>query len=182
MNKAIMIKKYFLKIFLSSSLIILVLFLFVFTAFLMFPKKTAESVPATGVMPPTATAKPLILYGISGKIKSIENNKIQLETLTVDSITKPLSEKKLEIRELKIGDSTKIMRLNFIPKKKGVKMPENPTADSFGSFSSFKAEYTAAISSDLKVGDNIGADYSSDLTEIKNFTPTTVTILPYTVY
>jgi len=177
-----MIKKYFLKIFLSSGLIIFVLFLFVFTAFLMFSKKTAESVPAAGVMPPTSTAKPLILYGISGKIKGIENNKIRLETLTVDSITKPLSEKKLEIRELEISSSTKITRLNFIPRKEGVKMPENPTADSFGSLSSFKAEYTAAIAKDLKIGDNIGADFSSDLTEIKNFTPTTITILPYTVY
>jgi len=182
LNKATMIKKYFLKIFLSSGLIIFVLFLFVFTAFLMLPKKTAESVPAAGAPSLSPTVKPLILYGITGKIISIENNKIRLETLTVDSITKPLSEKKLETRELKISDSTKIMRLNFIPKKEGVKMPENPTADSFGSFSSFKAEYKEANVKDLKIGDNIGADYSSDLTEIKNFTPTVITILPYTVY
>lgn len=175
-------KKFFVKIFLGSGLLILILFLVVFTVFSLIPAKTIENVPKADTLSPSPSANKLILYSISGKIKSIENNKIQFETLTADSITRPLSEKKLEIRELEIGGSTKITRLNFIPRKEGVKMPENPTADSFGSFSSFKAEYASAIVSDLKIGDNIGADYSSDLTEIKNFTPKVITILPYSVF
>lgn len=177
-----MIKKYFIKIFLAGGLVILVMFLFVFTVFLLFSGKTAENALVSNAPFSLPSVKPLILYSISGKIKSIENNKIQFETLTADSITKPLIEKKLEIRELEINDSVKITRLNFIPRKEGVKMPENPTADSFGSLSSFRAEYAAAVMNDLKIGDNISADYSSDLTEIKNFIPKTITILPYTVY
>lgn len=177
-----MIKKYLIKILLSSGLAVLVLFLFVFTVFLLFSVRTVENAPSANIPSSPPSAKQLILYSISGKIKNIKDGKIYLETLTVDSITMPLSEKKLEIRELEINDSVKIVRLNFIPRKEGVKMPENPTADSFGSLSSFKAEYTVVGFKDLKTGDNISADYSSDLTEIKNFIPKTITILPYAVY
>lgn len=177
-----MIKKYLIKIFLSSGLVVLVLFLFVFTVFLLFSVRTVENTPSANIPSSPPSAKQLILYSISGKIKNIENNKIQLETLTANSITKPLAEKKLEIRELEVSDSTKIVRLNFIPRKEGVEMPENPTVDSFGSLSFFKAEYTTVGFKDLKTGDNISADYSFDLTEIKNFIPKTITILPYVVY
>lgn len=177
-----MIKKYLIKILLSSGLIILALLSVVSAIFLIFHGKTAVNAPEASTLSPLPSAKQLILYSVSGKIKSIDSNKIQLETLTADSIVKPLSEKKLEIRELTIGDDTKITRLIFIPRKEGVKIPENPTVDSFGSLSSFSAEYAAATIHNLKIDDNISADYSSDLTEIKNFIPKTITILPYAVY
>ncbi len=175
-------KKYFLKIISRSIIVVLILFLSVFALFQTLPEKIASKKAIVADSDNLPLANKIILYSISGKIKNIENNKIQLETLTADSITKPLSEKKLEIRELEIGEGTKIARLNFIPRKEGVKMPENPTADSFGSLSSFSAEYAAATINDLNIGDNISADYSSNLAEIKNFTPKTITILPYTVY
>lgn len=175
-------KKYFIKFLLAGGSLFLILFLFVSTVFLLISGKTHNNVPIISEPAPQPTVKRLILYSISGKIKSIEGNKISMETLTADSITKPLSEKKLEIRKLEIGKDTKINRLNFIPRKKDVKMPENPTADSFGSLSSFAAVITAVSAQELKTGDNIGADYISDLTEIINFTPTTITILPYTAY
>lgn len=175
-------KNYFIKIFLSSGLLILFLFFVVSAVFLLIPKITSENPPEAKITSPTPSVNKLILYSISGKIKSIENNKIQLETLTADSITKPLTEKNLEIRELEIGDNTKIIRLNFIPKAQSVKMPKNPTADSFAEDDDFITKHTAAVFSDLKIGDNISADYSDNLAEIKNFTPKSITVLPYSVY
>lgn len=177
-----MIKKYFINIFLRSGLLILILFLAVLAVFLSFRGKTIENKPEANISSSLPSAKQLILYSISGKIKSIENNKIQLETLTIDSMTKPLSEKKLETRELEVNKDVKFIRLIFVPRNKNVKMPENPNVDSFGSLEKFKAENTLASFNDLKIGDNISADYSDDLTELKNFTPNTITILPYSVF
>lgn len=161
---------------------VLILSFVVLVIFLSFRGKITENMPEANISSPLPSAKQLILYSISGKIKNIENNKIQLETLTLDSMTKPLSEKKLETRELEVNKDVKFIRLIFIPRDKNVKMPENPNVDSFGSLEKFKAENTLASFYDLKIGDNISADYSDDLSELKNFTPNTITILPYSVF
>lgn len=177
-----MMKNTLLRICLTSGLLIIILFSAVFTIFLLSSRKNTNVAPDVNDLAYSPSISHLNLYSISGKIKNIDNNKILIEALTNDSIIKPLSEKKLENRELEVGSNTKITRLNFVPRKEGVKMPENPTVDSFGSLSSFGAEYKEASMSDLHIGDNISADYSENLVFIKNFIPETITILPYSIF
>lgn len=132
--------------------------------------------------PSQLVKKEIKIYSISGKIKDIKGRQIDLETPIINDPANSSNELKLEIRQLEIDDNTQITRLNFISKEKNVKIPENPSVADFSSISRFKAEKIPAYFSDLKIGDNISADYSLSLTEIKNFIPKNITILPYTIY
>ncbi len=176
--------KYFLFIFLGGVIFANILFLSV-SLFIYFFHGSSISINNNGHdigVFSQISKKEIKIYSISGKIKDIKKQKIYLETLSVDYMINSSDEKKLEIRELSIGNNTKIIRLDFIPREKNVVMPKNPTATSFGSLSSFKAESTLAFLSDFNIGDNISADYSDNLADVKNFTPELITILPYSVF
>lgn len=129
----------------------------------------------------TQMDKRLFVYSISGKIKSVKGGTIFLEVNTTDSLDKTLEKGKTEIRKLTIDGKTKIFKLKFLPKKEGVKTPENPTVDSFASLSNFKPELLTAELKDVEINNYISAEYDANLAEFKDFTPTVITILPYSI-
>lgn len=123
-------------------------------------------------------------YVVAGKIKDIKGDTILLETLTADFFNNPSAQKKTEIRKLEVKKETSVVRLNFIPIKEGVIIPDNPKAGDFLSASKFRGEIASANFGDLKTGSNVSVDYSPNKSWIKDekFVISQITILPYSAY
>lgn len=168
------------RILIGSCLIILGAFLY---ALLAAPQASDDR---QAVYPGLATkedipSKILNIYSINGNVKNIDGNIVYFETFTLDSIDKPVEQKKLEIRKLEIGGATKFVRWNFTPIK-GAKPAMKESRLEELKFSDYEIEIKNSRFEDLKIGDSISAEYPYNLAKIRDFEPSVVTILPYAAY
>lgn len=167
---------------LLSLVLIIIISLFITFFSLAHQNKNNAQLTMSATPVPQSSINEVLLYAVNGKIKKIDGAKIIIESLTTDSVVSSTGKKELETRELNITGDTKFYKLTFIPRKSSVVMPDNPTADSFGSLSSFAPNIAESSAIDLKIGDNILAESKIEISRIRNFSPKSITILPYAVY
>jgi len=145
----------------GACIVIVIIFFFTFFLVLAVNNLQKENIRALDQLPETDNS--LKVYVVSGKIIDIQDKTIILKTPVFDFVNKRWDKDKKEIRKLIIDSKTELI-------KNGYDWDEKKKR--------FETVSNIARFEDFKIGDFISANYSENVIKIKDFSPTTITILP----
>lgn len=154
-------KKNFFKIVLGGAGAAVMIVFFIASIFVLAADNLQkENTRASGQL--SETDNVLRVYEVDGKIIDIQDKTIFLETPVFDFANKRWDKDKKELRKLTVGDKTEFFKIDYVWQEGRKKFEPGSVSIKF---------------EDFKIGDFVGANYSEDLTGIKDFPPKTIIIL-----